>query len=187
MKATETQLLPFLEGKKQFRIPIYQRTYSWTRKQCLQLWNDIIRAGEDDTIAGHFVGSIVYIQQGLYQGSGVPQLLVIDGQQRLTSLSLLLIALAEHVESQGGELPFSSEEIREDYLLNKYGKDDQHYKLMLTQSDRDTLISLIKGTELPRLASPRILDNYRLFQEQIRSNGIDANELYEGITKLIIV
>ena len=187
MKATETQLLPFLEGKKQFRIPIYQRTYSWTQKQCLQLWNDIIRAGEDQTVAGHFVGSIVYIQQGLYQGSGVPQLLVIDGQQRLTTLSLLLTALAESVESQHGELFFSSEEIREDYLLNKYGKNDQHYKLLLTQSDRDTLINLVEGTELPQVASPRVLNNFRFFQEQIQSNGVDPNTVYRGLGKLIIV
>ncbi len=62
---------------------------------------------------------------------------MIDGQQRLTTLSLLLTALAESVEAQNGELLFSSEEIREDYLLNKYGKNDQHYKLLLTQSDRD--------------------------------------------------
>lgn len=187
MKATETQLLPFLEGKKQFRIPIYQRTYSWTRKQCLQLWNDIVRAGEDDTVTGHFVGSIVYIQQGLYQGSGVPQLLVIDGQQRLTSLALLLTALAESAEPQNGESFFSSEEIRENYLLNKFGKSDQHYKLLLTQSDKDTLISLVKGTELPQVASPSVLRNFRFFKEQIDTIGVDPNKVYRGIGKLIIV
>lgn len=186
MKATETPLLPFLEGKKQFVIPIYQRTYSWTQRQCLQLWNDILNAGKDDAVAGHFVGSIVYIQQGLYQGSGIPQLLVIDGQQRLTTLSLLLTALAKSSESQNGDLPFSSEEIREDYLLNKFGKDDQHYKLLLTQSDRDTLISLAKDTELPEITSPRVLDNYRFFQQQIGS-GVDLNAVYQGIAKLIVV
>src|SRR5437763_15393326 len=122
MKATETQLLPFLEGKKQLVIPIYQRAYSWTQRQCRQLWNDILRAGMNDSIAGHFVGSIVYIQEGLYQGSGIPQLLVIDGQQRLTTLSLLLAALGEAVEDRDGELIFSSEEIKDDYLINKYGK-----------------------------------------------------------------
>ena len=188
MKATETPLLPFLEGKKQFRIPIYQRTYSWTRKQCLQLWNDIMRAGEDDTVAGHFVGSIVYIQQGLYQGSGVPELLVIDGQQRLTTLTLLLTALADSAaSSQDGAPPFSSEEIKEVYLLNKHAKDDQHHKLLLTQSDRDTLLGLVKGAELPLSASPRIVDNYRFFQEQIHADGVDPGRVYRGIGKLIIV
>ena len=90
MKATETKFLDFLKGPKQFIIPIYQRTYSWTQKQCEQLWRDIVVAATDDSISGHFVGSVVYIEKGLYQISSVPQLLVIDGQQRLTTLSLLL-------------------------------------------------------------------------------------------------
>jgi uncharacterized protein with ParB-like and HNH nuclease domain len=89
MKANETNFLKFLQHPNQFVIPIYQRTYSWTLKQCQQLWHDIVRAAEDKEISGHFVGSIVYIEGGLYQVASVPQLLVIDGQQRLTTLSLL--------------------------------------------------------------------------------------------------
>jgi uncharacterized protein with ParB-like and HNH nuclease domain len=85
MKASETNFLKFLQGPKQFIIPIYQRKYSWTLEQCKQLWNDIIRASNDDEIKGHFVGSVVYIEKGLYQISAVPQLLVIDGQQRMTT------------------------------------------------------------------------------------------------------
>lgn len=187
MKATETQLLPFLEGKKQFVIPIYQRTYSWTKRQCGQLWEDIIRAGGDENLTGHFAGSIVYIQQGLYQGSGIPELLVIDGQQRLTTLSLLLAVLANEARSEDGELFFSEEEIREYYLLNKHGKGEQHHKLVLTQSDRDTLRSLVRGTELPELVSHRVLDNYRFFQERVRNSGVDLNTIYRGLGKLIIV
>ncbi len=187
MKATETLLLPFLQGKKQFVIPIYQRTYSWNQKQCRQLWNDIVRAGEDPSIDGHFVGSIVYIQEGLYQGSGIPQLLVIDGQQRLTTLSLLLAALGKAVEGQDGESVFSSEEIKEDYLINKHGKKHQRYKLLLTQSDRETLTSLVEGVELPNSASARVIENYRFFQEQIRKSELALNNLYQGIGKLIVV
>ncbi len=187
MKATETLLLPFLQGKKQFVIPIYQRTYSWNQKQCRQLWNDIVRAGGDPSIDGHFVGSIVYIQEGLYQGSGIPQLLVIDGQQRLTTLSLLLAALGEAVEGQDGESIFSSEEIKEDYLINKHGKKHQRYKLLLTQSDRETLTSLVEGVEMPNSASARVIENYRFFQEQIRKSELDLNNLYQGVGKLIVV
>ncbi len=79
MQARETQLVKFLQGTKQFIIPIYQRTYSWTEKQCEQLWNDIVRVGLNENIPGHFIGSIVYIEKGLYQVSDVPQLLIIDG------------------------------------------------------------------------------------------------------------
>src|SRR5690554_3067464 len=97
MKANEANLLPFLYRSPQFVIPIYQRTYSWTEKECRQLWDDILRAGTNDAIAAHFVGSIVYIEQSLYQVTTMPQLLVIDGQQRLTTLTLILEALARHL------------------------------------------------------------------------------------------
>lgn len=92
MKATETQLVKFLQGTKQFVIPIYQRTYSWTEKNCEQLWNDIVQVSKNNSVPSHFIGSIVYIEKALYHVSSVPQLQVIDGQQRLTTLSLLLTA-----------------------------------------------------------------------------------------------
>ena len=97
MKATEARLLDFLKRSQQFVIPIYQRTYSWTEQQCRQLWDDIIRAGKRDDISAHFIGSVVYIEQGVYQVSGISPLLVIDGQQRLTTAMLLIEALSRHL------------------------------------------------------------------------------------------
>ena len=88
MKATEANLLEFLKKSPQFVIPIYQRTYSWTERECRQLWDDIVRTGKNSAIAAHFIGSIVYIDQGIYQVSSQSSLLVIDGQQRLTTVSL---------------------------------------------------------------------------------------------------
>lgn len=76
MEAKQVNLLRFLQGTNQFVIPIYQRTYSWRTKECLQLWNDIQRAGKDASVSSHFVGSIVYIHEGAYHHSSVPQLLV---------------------------------------------------------------------------------------------------------------
>jgi uncharacterized protein with ParB-like and HNH nuclease domain len=70
MKATEAKLLDFLKKSPQFMIPIYQRTYSWTKRECSQLWDDILRTGKDDDISAHFIGSVVYIEQGLYQVTG---------------------------------------------------------------------------------------------------------------------
>lgn len=99
MKATEARLLDFLRKSPQFVIPIYQRTYSWTEKESQQLWDDLIRAGGNGEITAHFVGSIVYIEQGLSQVSSQSPLLVIDGQQRLTTPTLLITALAETLES----------------------------------------------------------------------------------------
>src|ERR1051326_2717423 len=97
MKATEARLLDFLRKSPQFVIPIYQRTYSWTQRECRQLWDDILRTGANDSISVHFVGSIVYIETGLSQVTQQAPLLVIDGQQRLTTVTLLVEALARAV------------------------------------------------------------------------------------------
>src|SRR6266850_4838657 len=94
MKATEANLLEFLKKSPQFVIPIYQRTYSWTKKECEQLWEDILRTGRDDNVPGHFIGSIVYVEKSVYHITTLAPLLVIDGQQRLTTVMLLIEALA---------------------------------------------------------------------------------------------
>lgn len=94
MKATEAKLLTFLKKSPQFVIPIYQRMYSWTEKECRQLWDDIIRTGKNDTVSVHFMGAIVYIEEGLSNNSVQSPQLVIDGQQRLTTVTLLIAALA---------------------------------------------------------------------------------------------
>ena len=94
MKASEAKMLEFLKKSPQFVIPIYQRTYSWREAECRRLWDDILRAGRDHHITAHFVGSIVYIEKGLYQVTSQSPLLVIDGQQRLTTVTLLLEAVS---------------------------------------------------------------------------------------------
>ena len=94
MKASENNFLRFLRKTTQFIIPIYQRTYSWNLEQCKQLWDDINEAGENNNISSHFIGSVVYIEQDTYQISSNTPMLVIDGQQRLTTLFLLLQAFA---------------------------------------------------------------------------------------------
>ena len=92
MKATEAKLLVFLKTSPQFVVPIYQRTYSWGKRECQQLRDDIMRTGCDDEASAHFVGSIVYVEKGLYSVSSQSPLLVIDGQQRLTTVTLLIEA-----------------------------------------------------------------------------------------------
>ena len=188
MKAAEYQLLPFLEGKKQFIIPIYQRTYSWTEEQCAQLWHDIVRSATDAEVTGHFIGSIVYIQRSIIHVAKIPQLLVIDGQQRLTTISLLLIALAKAVEQSTKPLEISHKEIY-DYLINEHGKEEQRYKLLLTQSDKETLIQLLEDVERAKttMRGHRLVENYLYFEERIKQTGIDLYALYLGISKLIIV
>src|ERR1041384_2592943 len=118
MKATEAKFLEFLKKSPQFVIPIYQRTYSWTEKECRQLWEDIVRTGADDRISVHFVGSIVYIEQGLSQVTHQSPLLVIDGQQRLTTVTLLVAALANALGETEPVDGFSPRKLRNYYLLN---------------------------------------------------------------------
>src|SRR6266508_4001558 len=101
MKAAEANFLKFLKRSDQLEVPIYQRTYSWTRPECLQLWSDIIRASSGDA-EGHFIGSIVYIDTGIYQVTRANSIEVIDGQQRLTTISLLLLALSRAFEGDDG-------------------------------------------------------------------------------------
>lgn len=187
MKALESNFFRFLQGTKQFVIPIYQRTYSWTKEQCEQLWNDIIKAGTDENTSGHFIGAIVYIEKGIYQVSSVNQLLVIDGQQRLTTLSLLLLALANYYELKEGTADKTKKRLLNYYLLNSEENDIQKYKLNLTQTDKETYFSIIDGTEPPRNYSPRIVENYKYFEENIRKSKLEPDEILRGIQKLFIV
>lgn len=187
MKAGETPLLNFLNGPKQFIIPIFQRTYSWTLKECEQLWKDIVGAATNERVAGHFIGSIVYIQKGLYQSSNIPEMLLIDGQQRLTTLSILLNVIGTAFAEEDSQLEVSQEEIQDYYLFNKHGRGDLRYKLLLTQTDRTTLINLLEDKELPKPFSRRIVENYMYFGKQILETNLDLMTLYRGIAKLIIV
>ena len=131
MRATETKLLDFLQQSPQFVIPVYQRTYSWTERECRQLWDDVLRTGDDDQIAAHFVGSIVYVQESMYQVSSQSPLLVIDGQQRLTTVMLCLEALARHLGVEEPLDGFSSKKLRSYYLLNLLEENERVYKLVV--------------------------------------------------------
>ena len=118
MKATSANLLSVIKGPKQFVIPIYQRTYSWHQAQCEQLFKDVIRVSQSENIHGHFVGSVVYFQESIHTVSDVPRLLVIDGQQRLTTITLLIAALAEFISENESALETSPTKLQNYYLLN---------------------------------------------------------------------
>ena len=187
MKATETQLVKFLQGTKQFVIPIYQRTYSWTEKQCEQLWNDIIQVSKNTEATGHFIGSIVYIEKGIYQVSSVPELQIIDGQQRLTTLSLLLAAFGKALDENNDGEDITKNKINNYFLFNSDETGEKRYKLVLTQSDKETLASILDGQEHPKNYSKNIVNNYKFFQDKFTKNNVDLDALYQGIGKLIIV
>ncbi len=187
MKATAAKLLNFIKRSPQFEIPIYQRTYSWTKIECRQLWNDILRAGRYDSILAHFVGSIVYIESGLYQVSSQSPLLVIDGQQRLTTVSLIIEALARGLKSEEPVQGFSPRKLRNYYLLNPEEEGDLRYKLLLSQTDRDTLLAIVN--QKPPLADPslRLKENFEFFEKQIKMLGNNLEPLCKGLAKLMVV
>ena len=187
MKATEAKLLDFLKKSPQFVIPIYQRTYSWTAKECRQLWDDIVRSGADDRISVHFVGSIVYIEQGLSQVTHQSPLLVIDGQQRLTTATLLIAALAKSIGETEPIDGFSSEMLRGYYLLNPLEKGERRFKLMLSQTDKTTLTAIVADHEQPQEHSLRVTQNYELFEELLAGCKNDFVAVCKGLAKLVVV
>ncbi len=190
MKATEANLLKFLKKSPQFVIPIYQRNYSWTAEQCRQLWTDLLRAGRDAKVTAHFIGSIVYVERALSSVTSQEALLVIDGQQRLTTSSLLIAALAKHFETQGiAELleAFSAKKLRNYYLLNPDEDGERHFKLILSETDKETLLAILQHVPMPAETSSRITENYKLFQELITQHQGELEAICQGIAKLVIV
>lgn len=187
MKATEAKLLDFLKKSPQFVIPIYQRTYSWTEKECRQLWDDILRAGQDDDISAHFIGSVVYVEKGLYSISSQSPLLVIDGQQRLTTVSLLVSALASAIGDGEPIEGFSARKLRNYYLLNPEEDGERHFKLILSQTDKSSLIAILDDAPQPKEYSIRVTENYNLFKELLASQKDNLETVCKGIAKLMIV
>ncbi|GAA7813157.1 DUF262 and DUF1524 domain-containing protein [Helicobacter pylori] len=190
MKANAMKLLDFIgkSQEKQFVIPIYQRVYSWEKEQCKQLWDDIAKTGGNDQIEGHFIGSIVFVHDGIYTTSH-NELLIIDGQQRLTTITLLFIALRDHLNDEDEFLEkFSRQKIQNRYLINSDEKGDKKFKLILSESDRDTLLSLIdENRRKPSEPSLKIMENFELFEEWIRKNTDKLETIFKGLDKLMVV
>ncbi|GAA8665598.1 DUF262 and DUF1524 domain-containing protein [Helicobacter pylori] len=187
MDAKATTLLGFFEENQnnQFVIPIYQRLYSWKKEQCEQLWDDIIKIGGNDKMNGHFIGSILYVRNGITHSS---PLLIIDGQQRLTTITLLCIALRNHSSDEVKILEkFSRKEI-ESYLINNNKDGDKKFRLILSESDKDTLLSLIdKNKRKPSEPSVKIVENFKLFEKWISENTDKLETIFKGLEKLMIV
>ncbi|WQY78836.1 DUF262 and DUF1524 domain-containing protein [Helicobacter pylori] len=181
MDAKATTLLKFFEENQnnQFVIPIYQRVYSWKKEQCEQLWDDIIKIGGNDKANGHFIGSILYVLDGNTPSS---PLLIIDGQQRLTTITLLLIALRNRSSDEDKRKKIES------YLINSNKDGDKKFKLILSEPDKDTLLSLIdKNKRKPSEPSVKIMENFELFEKWISENTDKLETIFKGLEKLMIV
>ncbi|EJC53339.1 hypothetical protein HPHPP26_0606 [Helicobacter pylori Hp P-26] len=188
MKADAIKLLDFIgkSQEKQFVIPVYQRVYSWGKEHCKQLWDDIIKTGGNNQIEGHFIGSILYVRNGITHSD---PLLIIDGQQRLTTITLLCIALRNHSSDEVKILEkFSCKEIENHYLINSNKNGDKKFRLILSKSDKDTLLSLIdKNKRKPSEPSVKIVENFKLFEKWISENTDKLETIFKGLEKLMIV
>ncbi|GAA6927551.1 DUF262 and DUF1524 domain-containing protein [Helicobacter pylori] len=181
MESDATTLLKFIKDnqKNQLVIPIYQRLYSWEKEQCKQLWDDIIKIGGNDKMDGHFIGSILYVLDRITHSNNA--LLIIDGQQRLTTITLLLTALRDHWSDK-------RKEIEDHYLINSNKDGDKKFRLILSESDKDTLLYLIdKDRRKPSEPSSKIVENFKLFEEWIRKNTNQLETIFKGLEKLMIV
>ena len=185
MDAKKGNIFEVLNGYKQFIIPVYQRIYSWEIPQCKRLWQDIVNMQKTNKI-GHFVGSIVNVAEQVMP-TGVQKFMIIDGQQRMTTLTILLIALRDYAIDNPSITSVNSNMITDMCLKNTYQEGDDSYKLLLTKSDRDTLIELIDRVSNPCKSSMRIIDNYDFFRSEINNTELTSSQVYEAVGKLQLV
>ena len=175
MQASQTRLINLVEGERQFQVPLYQRTYTWIERNLEQLWSDIVdqallaEEGRDGT---HFLGSIVLAPSPMNEAA-FTRLLVIDGQQRLTTLLIALIAVRDHMATTD---PRQRERIDELYLVNKWRSGTGDYlKLLPTQTDRPSFDALVRGTHDG--GNDKIYETYRFFAARLQSLGEDTADV----------
>jgi len=186
MKASETQLITFLNTNQQLIIPIYQRTYSWGKDQCDCFWKDLMQVAKNDT-EYHFIGSIVYISEGLYNNVETQKYLVIDGQQRLTTISLLLLSMIDFLKSNENS-QLKAAQIKNQFLVNEYAEDDKKIKLCLTQEDKSIFEKLVNGTPLTeKEKDSKIYKNFSFFVDKLKSSSLELDLIYSALLKIVIV
>lgn len=182
MQAKETKLQDIIEGTKQYVIPLFQRTYSWTNKEWDILWKDLIELYESESPRTHFIGSIVNMPT-VSVPEGVAKFLLIDGQQRLTTIFILLALLRNKArENQNQEF---AEEINNTLLVNPYKKDNDYFKIMPTQIDRDIYKNLINGKPLDK--DNPLTRAYSFFDKKLKQIQLDHERLKKIITSYFSV
>lgn len=188
MRAKETNFLKLMESQfNQYIVPIYQRTYSWGEKPCQVLWEDILNISKRKNSDRHFIGSTVcYKPEEIDLPGQIKKEIIIDGQQRITTLSLLMIAIARTYEKMGQESVATA--IRKNYLINEDGKDEEKYKLLPTNQDKETYLALVDGTE-NELKDPSkpVLDAFNLFMSLLEDDEETLKNAYVGLQKLDLV
>ena len=171
------------KNKRVFKVPVYQRNYDWTNIQCEKLFQDIVKAYKAD--CQHFTGTIVYIDD-VNGGSGLNEVLIIDGQQRITTVYILLKAL---YDAANGVSTLVADEI-EEVMFNRHCEEKYKVKLKPVKSDNTQLMLLIKDKKDEMDRNSNVYKNYVLFQDLINATlktGLELNDILNGIKKLEVV
>ena len=185
MKANETKVEIFLSlNKTQFVIPVYQRNYDWSTGQCKQLLDDILEVGTSKKMNAHFIGSIVYVHDDVYTASRIKELTVIDGQQRLTTLTLVYLVLhrlAKELKNEG-----LVNEISETYLINKFSPEEEKLKLKPTENNDKALKYLLRSDDNEDFPDfSKLVDNFNYFKGRVTEENYQS--VLEGLSKLMFV
>jgi uncharacterized protein with ParB-like and HNH nuclease domain len=187
MRAIDRPFTRIINGSTQFVIPVFQRDYRWSEAQCEQLCRVILLIAQDETARGHFMGSVVYVSTG-DTSAGFTRWRLIDGQQRVTTLTLLLAALRDHILAtgwKGTEDSPTAARIEAYFLKNTQEEGLRKHKLVLRRHDQETLKAILDNTELPTASSERIRENYEYFRDQMTT--IDPDVIYRGLDRLVVV
>jgi len=186
MQANQTTLQQIIEGSKQYIVPLFQRVYSWTKSEWETLWDDIEELCSSNVSHTHFLGSLVTMPElALRQGS-VTKFLLIDGQQRLTTLFLVLAALRDFLKEQDSSSNLS-QAISQNLLINSFEVGDNYYKLLPTQVDRESFFKILSPESILSLKTTQIDQNsgiqdcYKFFYKKINESGFPGKELRDVI------
>tara|TARA_R110002033_G_scaffold169427_1_gene210168 strand:+ start:5426 stop:7927 length:2502 start_codon:yes stop_codon:yes gene_type:complete len=184
MKANELPITNFLQAPNvQFVIPVYQRNYDWTNNECKELINDVI-AVEKYNRGTHFIGSIVFIHEGTYSTSEVKELVIIDGQQRLTTINIIYVALFRFAKDNS--MQNEADMLLNMFLTNQYVQNESS-KLKLKQTDTNSLAfkAIMNGTENEFNHYSNVIENFKYFQSIIAKDSF--NTILNGLKRLIFV
>lgn len=185
MKANETKVEDFLSSNKtQFVIPVYQRNYDWSASQCKQLLDDILEVGTSNKMNAHFIGSVVYVHDDVYTSSRIKELTVIDGQQRLTTLTLIYLALYRLAMEINDEALVN--EISETYLINKFAPEEEKLKLRPTENNDKAIKFLLRNNKDEEFTDfSKVIDNFNYFKSRITKENFKF--VLKGLSKLMFV
>lgn len=185
MKANELSVKDFIsKNEHQFIIPVYQRNYDWKQEQCNQLFKDIVEVGNGDEHL-HFIGSIVYITDSVYSTNDIKELVIIDGQQRLTTITLIYIALYHFIKDVIKDKKASAQ-IYETYLINKFAEESRKIKLKSNDSSNEAIQHLIESSDVSALDTiSKVKENYLFFSQRINEKNYKV--IQEGLNKLFFV